>query len=257
MLYGRGVQKLNINDMLSLRQSCFCLAFAFGAGSAHAAQKITVAVVDRSLQLEAVSKALLVEAYRRIDVDLQFKEVPALRALYEASEGHVDGDLQRIDGLSARYPKLTQVKVPINTFDAVVITRDKQFTPDGWSSLAPYTIGYHRGIVIFENRTAGMRTDPAPTNELVLKKLQSGRTDIAVMPEGDSRDLLATMQGHSLEILYPAVERVPLYHYVHNRHAALVPKLEAALRAMQADGSLSAIRARILDRRKPPSALGN
>jgi polar amino acid transport system substrate-binding protein len=227
------------------------------SGPAFAAQKITVAVVDRSLQLEAVSRALLTEAYRRIDIDLQFKEVPAARALYEASEGLVDGDLQRIDGLAARFPRLAQVKVPINEFDAVVITRDKQFIPDGWTSLAPYTIGYHRGIVIFEQRTAGMRADPAPTNELVLRKLQTGRTDIAVMPEADGRDLLAAMRGHSLAILFPAVERVPLYHYVHTRHASLVPRLEAALRAMQADGSFAAIRARILDRRKPPSAIGN
>jgi polar amino acid transport system substrate-binding protein len=233
------------------------IATMLGALPAGATQRMTVAVVDRSLQLEAVSRAILTEAYRRIDIDLQFKEVPATRALFEASQGHVDGDLQRIDGLSARFPKLAQVKVPINEFDAVVVTRDKQFTPDGWSSLTPYTIGFHRGIVIFENRTAGMKTDPAPTNELVLKKLQTGRTDIAVMPEGDSRDLLATMPGHSLMILFPAVERVPLYHYVHTRHAALVPRLEAALRAMQADGSAAAIRARVLDRRKPPSAIGN
>jgi len=224
---------------------------------AWAAQRLTIAVVDRSLQLEAVSRALLAEAYKRIDIDIAFKEVPAARALYEANEGLVDGDLQRIDGLSARFTRLAQVRIPINEFDAVVISRDKQFNPDGWTSLAPYSIGYHRGIVIFEKRTVGMRTDPAPTNELVLKKLQSGRTDIAVMPEADGRDLLATMPGHSLEILSPAVERVPLYHYVHTRHAALVPKLEAALRAMQTDGTFAAIRARVLDRRKPPSAFGN
>jgi polar amino acid transport system substrate-binding protein len=226
-------------------------------GTACATQKVTIAVVDRSLQLEAVSRALLTEAYRRIDVNVVFKEVPAVRALYEANEGLVDGDLQRIDGLSSRFTRLAQVRIPVNEFDAVVITRDKQFTPEGWSSIAPYSIGYHRGIVIFEKRTAGMRTDPAPSNELVLKKLQSGRTDIAVMPEADGRDLLATMPGHSLQMLFPPIERVPLYHYVNQRHAALVPRLESALRAMQADGSFAAIRARILDRRKPPPALGN
>ena len=237
------------------------LLIVFAAVLLHApawgTQRLTIAVVDRSLQLEAVSRALLTEAYKRIDIDVSFKEVPAVRALYEANEGLVDGDLQRIDGLSARFARLAQVRVPINEFDAVVITRDLRFAPDGWSSLAPYTIGYHRGIVIFEKRTAGMHVDPAPSNELVLKKLQTGRTDIAVMPEADGRDLLATMSGHSLEILSPPVERVPLYHYVNQRHAALVPRLEAALKAMQADGSFAAIRARVLARRKPPPVLGN
>jgi polar amino acid transport system substrate-binding protein len=216
------------------RLTTLLLASLAPLGAARGAP-LTIAVIDRPSRIEVAAEAAEAEAYRRIHLAVQFREVPATRALAEAASGQVDGDLARIDGVNAQYPDLVQVRVPIASFNAVVVARDTRFQPHGWESLRPYTIGYHRGILFAERALRGMRTDAAPTNELVLRKLLSGRTDLAVLPEQDARALVADMPG--LVILQPPVERVQLYHYLNKKHAALVPALEAALRAMQAQAA--------------------
>jgi polar amino acid transport system substrate-binding protein len=206
------------------------------------AAELTIAMIDQGQVLEQATRRVLTEAYARLGISVKFKEVPAARALAESASGHADGELHRMAGLSARYRQLLQVGVPVNWFDAIVVTRSASFVPDGWSSLRPYKIGYHRGIQAFERGIAGMRTDSAPTNALVLVKLQKGRTDIAVMSDVEARELLATFKDTRLRILAPPLERIELYHYVHARNADLVPRLEVILRQMQADGSIAAIR---------------
>ncbi|MES2319873.1 MAG: transporter substrate-binding domain-containing protein [Pseudomonadota bacterium] len=210
------------------------------------AKEITISMLDQGQILDQVTRTVLTQAYGKLDIAARFKERPATRALVESSSGMVDGELHRIAGLSSRFPQLLQVNVPVNWFDAVVISRTAHFTPAGWSSLRPYTMGYHRGIQAFERGTKGMKRDPAPTNELMLLKLQNGRTDIALMSDVEALELLAKMNDASLHILSPALERIQLFHYVHRKNAQLVPRLEAVLRQMAADGTIAAIRERAL-----------
>jgi polar amino acid transport system substrate-binding protein len=225
--------------------ACFAACLLLPAGS-QAAAPMTIAVIENGRAFEMVARQVLEEAYRRAGVPLSFKEVPALRALAESAGGQADGELQRIGGLARSYPQLVQVNVPINYFDAVVLTRTARFTPNGWASLRPYTIGYHRGIVAFERGTAGMKTDTAPNNELLLRKLIGGRTDVAVMTDIEARQLLAEFKDNSILILSPPLERVQLYHYVQARHRLLAHRLETVLKAMQAEGVIAEIRSRTL-----------
>jgi polar amino acid transport system substrate-binding protein len=207
---------------------------------------VTIAVIEQGMVFEQIGRAVLAEAYRRIDTPLTFREMPAVRALALAAQGHSDGELQRMAGLTRHYPMLVQVRVPINWFDVVVLTRTARFTPAGWESLRPYSIGFHRGILAIEQGTRGMRIDPAATNTLVLRKLMIGRTDIAVLPDIEAREMLANMNDGSISMLAPPIERVQLYHYLQQRHRDLALQLETALKGMEADGTIAAIRARHL-----------
>jgi polar amino acid transport system substrate-binding protein len=240
---------MTIPHALRAAGAALILAFACAPLPAPAAE-LTIVMLDQGLLLEQVTRAVLTEAYGKLGVRVRFKEVPPTRALAESASGQVDGELHRMTGLSARYPQLLQVRVPVNWFDAVVITRSARFVPHGWASLKPYKIGYHRGIQAFEQGIAGMRTDPAPTNELMLLKLQNGRTDIALMSDVEARELLGKMDAASLRILAPPIARVQLFHYVHRKNAALVPSLEAVLKRMEADGAIAAIREQKLSRAK-------
>jgi polar amino acid transport system substrate-binding protein len=226
----------------------FAAGLLLPAAAAPLAAPVTISVIEHGMVFEQIGREVLAEAYRRVDTPLLFKEVPALRALAESAEGRADGELQRMDGLGKRYPTLVQVRVPINWFDVVVLTREARFTPNGWDSLRPYSVGFHRGILAIEQGTRGMRIDPAPSNALVLRKLMIGRTDVAVLPDVEGRELLAKMNDGSISVLAPPIARIELYHYLHERHRALAQRLETALKAMQADGSIAAIRARQLAR---------
>jgi len=208
-------------------------------------QILTISKVDRNDVIDDVSQKVLEDAYRKLGITLVFKELPATRALAESSEGLVDGEFQRRGGLGATYPDLIQVKVPINWLDICVFTQSVHFTPHGWDSLRPYRIGFHRGIVAIEEGTKGMNIDPADTNELVMRKLLAGRTDIAVMTSIDGQDLLKQMNEKSIQILMPPLAHVQLYHYLNKKNADIAVKLEKVLRSMEADGTIASIRRRI------------
>jgi polar amino acid transport system substrate-binding protein len=232
--------------LLLQRWAITVCALLFLAPAPCRAAELTISMLDQRQVLEQATRTVLTEAYGKLGITLKFNEVPAARALAESASGQADGELHRMGGLSSRYPQLLQVSVPVNWFDAIVVTRSAQFVPRGWDSLRPYTIGYHRGIQAFERRIKGMRTDAAPTNELMLIKLQNGRTDIALMSNVEARELLGKMTDSGLRILEPPIERIQLYHYVHLKNARLVPRLELVLRQMLADGSIAAIRDRAL-----------
>ncbi len=47
--------------------------------------------------------------------------------------------------------------------------------------------------------------------------------------------------------LSPPLQRVFIYHYLHQQHRALVPRIEAVLRDMEADGELVRLRERFVN----------
>ncbi len=201
------------------------------------AQVLTISKVDHNDVTDDIAREIL---------SIAVKEMPAARALAESSSGLVDGEFQRRGGLSETYPDLLQIKVPINWLDFCVFTRTVKFKPNGWKSLQPYRIGYHHGIVVIEEGTKGMNVDAADTNEIAMRKLLAGRTDIVVMNSIDGQLLLRDMNDKSIEMLQPPVAHLQLYHYLHRKNADIAAKLEKTLQAMQADGTILAIRKRIL-----------
>jgi len=54
--------------------------------------------------------------------------------------------------------------------------------------------------------------------------------------------LLESMGINGVEVLDPPLLASPAYLFLHKKHAALAPRLDAALRAMKADGSYQRIR---------------
>lgn len=73
-----------------------------------------------------------------------------------SSEGKVDAELQRIDGISNKYPDLVPVPIPINIIQGTVFSKKYRFPITGWHSLRPYKIGIVRGILFAEQQTVGM-----------------------------------------------------------------------------------------------------
>ena len=51
---------------------------------------------------------ILREAYRRLGIALEIRKLPAERALRMASDGQLDGEVQRIDAVKRTHPNLVQ-----------------------------------------------------------------------------------------------------------------------------------------------------
>ncbi|MDR7305824.1 transporter substrate-binding domain-containing protein [Rhodoferax saidenbachensis] len=199
---------------------------------------------------QQVGAEILTVVYSKLGIQLQFVDGPAKRSLLESSEGRLDGEIQRVLDVQNEYPTLLAVPVSINYIEPTAFTKRASFAVTGWDSLRPYKIGIVRGVGSSERGTAGMpQVEPTTNMEQMMLMLNADRTDVAV------NDLFSGMLIlHRLGLqevihpLLPVLQRIELYHFLNERHRALVPRVEAVIRQMKSSGELASLRKKITDR---------
>ncbi len=213
---------------------------------APAGEILTLVTPTNSIDT-VISEVILREAYRRLDIEVVIRKYPAERALQLANEGSVDGEVQRIDGISARYQNLIQVKPAINYIEGAVFSDEVTFAVDGWASLEPYRIGIIRGIKFAEQNTRGMNVQRAGDYRKLFGMLAQGRFDIIVSPGINGEYQIRRLGIEGVEKLQPAIMRFDLFHYLGRDRADLVPRISAVLETMRENGELAAIREHVID----------
>jgi len=73
------------------------------------AQKKLVFVTPPNTIDTFTSEVITRRAYKRIGIDVKIKKFPGERALRLANSGKVDGEVQRINGIAAKYLNLTDI----------------------------------------------------------------------------------------------------------------------------------------------------
>jgi len=203
-----------------------------------ASQKLVIASVLNS-QIAKVTQPILIEAYKRLGIEVSFKDFSAKRSLHVANEGvEVDGENHRIAGLNKKYPNLVLVPVSIYTIEGIVISKKVHFKVDGWESIRPYIIGLRRGIIFAENGTKGMTRSIVYSNEHLFNMLNSNRFDIILLTRINASKYLNQVENRDLIVLEPPIETHTMYHYLHKKNAHLIPKLSKVLFEMQEEGLL-------------------
>lgn len=199
---------------------------------------------------QQVGAEILVAIYSKLDIQLQFVDGPAKRSLLESSEGHLDGEIQRVLDVQNEYPTLLAIPIPINYIEPVVFTKRAGLLVSGWESLRPYRIGIVRGVGSSERGTAGMPQVELTSNmEQMMLMLNAGRADVAVNDLFSGTLVLRKLGLQEvIRPLFPALQHIELYHFLNERHRALVPRVEAVVRQMTASGELASLRKRINDR---------
>jgi ABC-type amino acid transport substrate-binding protein len=113
---------------------------------------------------------------------------------------------------------------------------------NGWESLrgATYRVEYLIGAVVERNLQQVVKPgllSAVATAEQALKKLRAGRTDIFVHVESLVLPLLQTPEFKDAGIAPVGVmEKQDAYPFLHNKHAALAPKLAEVMQQMKAEG---------------------
>lgn len=196
---------------------------------------------------QKLSEAVLKKAYSTIGVDFDVDWLPPKRSLMIANSGFTDGELSRITTTLKNYPNLLQVKVPVNFIEGVVFTKRKTISVAGWQSLQPYLIGINKGTIFAERGTKGMNVQSVSSFTSLFKMLDKDRVDLVVAPKVIGLYHIAKNNLEGIVINKPYLVRLSLYHFLHKKHASLVPKLEKALKEMQKNGEIEAIRANFIN----------
>lgn len=208
-------------------------------------EKINLAIIGGDLAI--VSKTVLETAYNRLGYEVTFTDLPPKRAFLESNNGEFDGETHRIEGIEKTFKNLIPIEIPINYLQLLILSKKYNIYIDSKDKLKGYSIGYQRGIIISENYVKGLNGIAARDDIINLRKLAAGRLDFVVIVGTDARELLSNNQYPDIKILEPVVQTVKLYHYVHKKHADLVPKLTKILKEMEAKGEIEKIRAEKLN----------
>jgi ABC-type amino acid transport substrate-binding protein len=213
-------------------------------GSPSQAQSVIRLARIANVPDQIVGGEMLRVVYAKLNIKLEFEDVPSKRALALSSAGELDGEIHRIGGLSREYPTLLQVTPAINYIEPTVFTTKLHFDVAGWDSIRDYSIGIVRGVGSSEAGTRGMsRVTATTSNENMIQMLDADRFDLFVL---DLFSGLVTVRKLHLQAriypLSPPLERISIYHYLHERHRDLVPKVEKVIEDMTASGELARLR---------------
>ncbi|MEF2231334.1 MAG: transporter substrate-binding domain-containing protein [Pseudodesulfovibrio sp.] len=225
---------------------CLCLPWTGmaqpGAVVAEAHRPVLLFSTFESRGMGRLFRRILEEAYARIGYVAVFAEVPAERSLVMSNDGAVDGEAGRVPVIEPRCPNLIRVPTPIYTNRTVVFTRQDGISPDAsWEDLTPYRVGVLLGYRYIEKRTALMHRVVATSYAHLFNLLLQGRVDLAVVEYFDVLPALRSLDLKTVRMLQPPLAFNPMHHYLHRRHADLVPRIDKVLRDMAAEGRMLAI----------------
>lgn len=185
---------------------------------------------------------IMAEAFRRAGSSVQIVATESSeRALINANNGLDDGVVPRIKGLDATYPNLVRVPEKVFDNDFVALALHFEFATPDWQSLAPYQVAYMIGWKIFDQNLAGRRdTTQVKDAAQLFRLLLQDRTDL-ILYERWQGLWQAHHLGLPIKIMEPPLARQEMFCYLNKTHAALVPKVSAALAEMKRDGSYQRI----------------
>lgn len=200
-------------------------------------------------EVDHVSLAVLRTAYERLGIAVEGRPLPAARALAEADAGNSDGEVNRIAEIENAHPELIRIPVAVNVLDGVAFTCRKDVTVPDWESLAPLRVGVRRGVRFAEIGTEHLGGLTIATSyDTLFDMLLHGRLDVVVASRPVGEGQRRRTGSDCIRALKPPLHRTHVYHYLHKRHADLVPELTKVLRRMQADGTLHRIRTEVVRR---------
>ncbi len=216
------------------------IAFGLYATAAQGG-RLTFATFEGSPGQE-MSALILEEAYASLGIEIEVLRYPGLRSLKIANEGDVDGELSRVKAFEQDYPNLIPVPAPVNQLRASVFSKNREIELRGWESLRGYTIGITRGMRFAERGADGMTIIRANSHEQLFQLLDKGRVDVVINPFVNGLVIIKKLKLEGIHALEPPLVHIDLYHFLHKRHLALVPRITDSLRQMDASGRINEIR---------------
>jgi len=184
--------------------------------------------------LGAKATATLMKAlYDRAGRCVSVQDIPNRRIAIMIRDHELDGEGARIGDYIAGSPDLVPIPTPLIGVIAKLFWLRGRSQPRGPGS----TIGFIRGYMWPPRaaRTLDLGTLEVTDQNSLTKMVATGRLDGFFMTD---REFARLPTGDRAKFKSIKVRDLTLFHSVTKDHAALVPRLDKALRQMKADGSI-------------------
>jgi len=173
-------------------------------------------------------------AVRLMGLGAQAHPLPAERGMLMVSRGELDGAIGRTTLAAHDYPDLVMVAEPVFHYAPTAYAYRTFDVSKGWHSLRGHTLCVRRGYTLTDKRTRGIPVQRFNDDPSLLKMLQRGGCNIALLDRRNPAAQAAMASEPRLLQLLPPLEEMPLYLFLHKRHAALAPRLAEALKQVKA-----------------------
>lgn len=213
-------------------------------------QTLKIATMVGNDILNQITSNILQHAYRQLHLEISVISMPNERALQFANDGEVDGALFRVRNINQAFTNLIIVPTPLLMVEFAVFSAKHKFDVNGWGDLAPYKIGYLRGIRMIEDNTKGMTLEDAPSLHSAFKKMLLGRSDIVICEKMTGISIIKELKLKNVRMLKTALPTFPIFHFLHKKHSALIPELSDVLITMRQNQTIEQIRLSILEQLK-------
>ena len=191
-------------------------------------RRITLSVIDHPVIVDKFSPTVLA-AYRQLGIKVKLELVTGGRGLIESSEGRTDGELVRAAVIEKYTDRLLRIPVSLGVIRAKLYCHQKvlcdlKVLDDPLTTVGVVT-GNNAMTDLLEHRQATVITIPDLGN--LQKMLEMGRFKYIIGFEHDAG--FKFIYSERFQIAPGEFYEVDVFHYIHEKHRALLPTLTAAM----------------------------
>ena len=176
---------------------------------------------------------LMQQAYQQLGIQMEMSHMAADRAMLELKKGVlVDATLAAMITFDSQHSGLARVPVPVYQLELALFTSDPDVQIADWQHLRKQQVIYVQGmqsILLTLQQHHISNTEAVLSLEQALKRLELDRGRYALLPKFEAEAMLKKLNLAKVRPLQPALARVALYHYVHEKHHDLVGPLSEVL----------------------------
>lgn len=194
--------------------------------------------MPENLEFSAERNGLLRELYRRAGLNPEFVPLPLRRSTVMLRDGKLDAEYLRSQMYFDANADLLKVEPALARVSYWVHSRAPCGRPVDWAVLGKARVVYQIGTQSVERQLPERARVPVNLRGDALSALMEGRADYAVLPMTRGMLRSAAREFPSLCASKEPLFQSPLFHGLAPRHAGLLPRLAAAARSLQQDGSI-------------------
>lgn len=203
--------------------------------------QLSFAKID-GLPDQFLGEYILREVYKALQISVHFQTLPAKRALSMSNDGRVDGETRRLVFIEDAAPNLVRIPTPMDKVEAMMFSRS-QAPFINLESLGEKSLAYVDGVAGFKPLLPFFKTRyPLATEKQVWRMLAKGHADITSAGRVHGLFRLRTLGIANIHPMEPPRKVYQTYHYLHEKHRSLVPKVDRLFRAWRASGKLQRLR---------------
>ncbi|PVB61026.1 hypothetical protein DCO57_13855 [Labrenzia sp. 011] len=209
---------------------CAVWGILISAGCASAQERLRFSSFNAP-NLTPVALEILSNAYATLGIRIETVVSNPRRALLDAASGKTDGELVRVVGTAERHDTLIRVDVPVMVARIFAYTRNGQLQGQSLSELKYLRAGHVSGARFAGEMAEGFsEVWTAETPGQLFEMLIRDRIDVVIIGESTGKRLIGEMGLTDVFPLQHSLKEIAFYHFLHVRHAELVPLIEDALR---------------------------